>query len=223
MKIRYSLKLIILFLSVSHYNCNKCDQESIIEEFHLSSETLEYTNSVSQVDNLIYIDESNIERSFNISHRTLTKDSIEIRTLIFNDNCSPITKYIIGEKSLHWFLTDQNQYIIFSSQIEVENTPILDSIVVYENLNVFISPSGNYEQQMIFDIVINETQNKISQEYRNENLSEAAFIGDTIIQNQSYKNVYEFTNEYNNSCFFNKSNGLFMITFDNDKIWLIKN
>lgn len=215
--------IIVLFSILSLTSCRirECGFDIKLGEYKLSNESRQFIPYTGN-EILTFIDEQGVEHILNSPEGKVLTETRSIARTICNNGLFD---------TQHEYYNSQREQIVFNDSfgnqifyldllthiINEENTNIN---VIYDFLLVDSGFDGNFNGQI--RIVTKERENQLTSLQR-ENLFLSEFIGDTILYDREFRNVYKGNVSENRNIYYNKEKGVVAFEVSNNDFWVLTN
>ena len=218
-----NINILVLILCMIYWGCSECSNDEKVGEYTLSQQSLNYS-PYENSDTIIYEDQNELEIKLIAETLGIGKGTVRFKQTEQSGTCSILNEYFATESKNVTFLTDNRLLVMqIKSEILIELHDNKDSIAVIENLMLWYSNKiGPNLETFTFDIITNELENKVSNSYIQNELNQATYIGDTVLMNENYVNVFMFENEIGSQFYYNLEKGPFLIEFSENNYWKLK-
>jgi uncharacterized protein YrzB (UPF0473 family) len=215
---------LITFLSVCVFTAcqlGECGSDIRLGEYQLAEESKQYIPYIGN-EILVFIDEKGVEHKLSSTKGLVLTETRSIaRTICDNGLLDNQQEYYDSQREEIVFIDSLgNQIFFFDLLTYIENDENKNSYVIYDFLLVDSGINGNFNGQI--RIVTKERDNQLTSTQRNElNLSE--FIGDTILYDMEFSNVYKGKVSENRNIYYNKEKGVVAFEISIDQYWVLIN
>lgn len=206
------LKLSAFLLSISLFSC-ECEPSVLLGEVYLT-ETSKSIFPYSGRETLIFINQDGEETKFYGENSRETKPhSITAGNVCSNGVFDNSREYYESEMETVTFF-DQGGNQLFYANLEVmidESTFGTNDIRFFDHLQINSSSNIDFNFNQI-SLIIDERGNQVDVDQQFFHNSYSKYIGDTILYEKSFENVYQSTDEGKTSVFFNYAEGIVAIS-----------
>ena len=215
--------IIIFFYTLFFVTCQigECGSDIRLGEYQLSEESRQYIPYTGN-EILIFIDEQDVEHKLSSPKGKILTETRSIAGTPCNNGLfdTQYEYYDSQREQIVFIDLFGNQIFYLDLLTHIENDENTDSSVIYDFLLVDSGFNGNFNGQI--RIVTKERDNQLTSIQRDEmNLSD--FIGDTILYNREFRNVYKGKVDENRSIYYNKEKGVVAFEVSIDEYWVLRN
>lgn len=219
------LMLIYILFLINFYSCNRCEPDINLGKLDLAEESklfIPYNGNETLV-----FEDNNGDRHQLTSMKGLELLSTEtiVRTICYHDFLDQQNLFYETQREQIAFF-DANDKQIFDvdlltyAEIYSDNDSIdIDFIPIYDFL--LVSPMINGIFSGDIRIITKERKNHVSAYLKEEFWPLSRYIGDTIIYEREFKNVYKSSMDSVRQVFYNKEKGLIAIGLSKNEYWVL--
>lgn len=218
-----NLKIILLLaLSFLLYSCSECDDNIVAGEFNLTDTSRGFI-PYSGMETLTFVDNNGIEHKLNSENgKNLEATTMTVRELCDAGFLDKSTMFFNTEREQVAFFDSLGRQIFYADLLTAfEDHEDLDSIAIYDQLYL----TGTIDSNSIGEIriITEERQNQISDEHRNNSqISQTRLIGDTILYDQFFSDVFVNINGAGRGIYYNKEKGIVAFKLSEEGFWVLK-
>jgi hypothetical protein len=215
---------LIIFLSVCVFTTcrvSECGSDIRLGGYQLADESKQYIPYIGN-EILVFIDEKGVEHTLHSTKGLeLTETRSIARATCNNGFLDTQYEYYDSQREDIVFIDSFGNQIFFVDLLtHIENDKNTDLCVIYDFLLVDSGINGDFNGQI--RIVTKERNNQLNSIQRDKlNLSE--FIGDTILYDREFRNVYKGKVSENRNIYYNKEKGVIAFEISIDKHWVLIN
>jgi uncharacterized protein YrzB (UPF0473 family) len=202
------IKLSALLLSISLSSC-ECEPSVLLGEVYLTETSLD-SFPYNGNETLIFINQDGEETKFYGENSIETKPrTITAKIICSNGVFDYSDEYYESEMETVTFL-DQDGIQRFYADLKVgidEPTFGTDDILFFDYLNIHSTNNNDFNFGQIF-LIVDERGNQVDVDQQFFHDSYSKFIGDTILYEKSFEDIYQSTDDHKTSVFFNYSEGI---------------
>jgi len=214
----FSVVLGSAFLFVSCFNCEPDIELGFFGLMDESHSFFPYSSS----EVLRFIDQDSMEHTLRQKFFTDTHEARAVVDLLCSEAIigGQEEYYRLEKKSITLTDTARGGYIEIILTTGISNLDDIDSSVVYDylSMNCGTGPVSRISNRIITSIHEDFNNGQSPNEY----LNIASFIGDTIINNTLYKDVYRGVHNGRGKTYYNKANGILLIYISEDDFLVLQ-
>jgi hypothetical protein len=220
------VKIVIILFAVLTISCesNQCGEDVNLGKLELAEKTRNFV-PYSGNETLIFEDNNGNKHILTSKEgRELIDTKLVLSTLCWGDFA------ILNSDDQEEYYESQNEQIVFYDQfgnqifyirldIGFEEADQSSEVVIYDFLS--ITPSIGENSFNNLSILTVEKQNKISAQWEEVILKNTEYVGDTLLFGRAFKEVYKSTSLEGNTSFYNRTDGVLALIFNNDEYWVL--
>ena len=220
-RIILAIQISLLFVGCAEFE-RSCGENIRLKHFKLQEKSLDFI-SYSANEKLVFENQNGKEIIYNFESEDEHSDlPYHINTLCDEGWLDQQTEYFGYEsKSIKFSSTESDDFIRLVLGLGVSSDEDIDKKIVYNVLAVH-GKVESMETISTANIITSFHQNEPAEESEFTHYDQAKIIGDTLVNNHLYREVYKFKNHEDVSIFYTKQDGLFFVTDENENYIRLK-
>lgn len=228
-----NIQFSIIILASIMIACSDCGKDEVLGAIPLSDKTFSIVPYDSGTS-LLFENENGVEIVVDVLTDSISMSQLTVATLcdegIFDNQHQTFDTQI-----RHFELGDENDSLRLNISLQTLANPFLhvadpefshltvDSIHILDMmfLNGNILKNGSVDRSFNLNIKTDDQQLPSNSSFLLQ-AQTGEFIGDTILFDQAYSDVFKGSNFQNNQCFYNAAFGLLGVTFEEGGYWKLK-